>query len=112
MKNTSSYIFQLGKSIISWSFRKQEIVPQSIEKPTIIWCDNQSVVSMAKNLVRDHTIHIKIKYHYPGEAENDGEVSIQHCKSEYQLVDILTKLLLKTKFLHLRKKIELCNKPN
>lgn len=79
MKSTSSYIFQLGKCVISQSCKKQEIVAQSTaeaeyvscsavvnqavwmrkllfdlmqiqEEPTVIWCDNQSAVLMTKIL--------------------------------------------------------------
>jgi len=38
-------------------------VGQQIEKPTVIWDDNKSVVVIVKNLVQyGRTKHIKVKY--------------------------------------------------
>ena len=99
MKSTTRYIFSLGISVISWNSRKQEVVAQSTakaeyiaatttvtqaiwlrkvlkdlnleeEQPIVIYCDNNSVVAMAKNFVfHKRTKHMKIKFHFLREAE-------------------------------------------
>ena len=141
MKSTTGDAFQLGSNVISWSCKKQDTVAQSTieaeyisassainqaiwmrkvsadlnqthNKATIILCDNKSVISMAKDLIlHGKTKYIKIKYHFIKEAKNDGEVSLLHCNSNDQVVDILTKPLARTRFDKLNILMRLCSRP-
>ncbi|TXG57334.1 hypothetical protein EZV62_018647 [Acer yangbiense] len=64
------------------------------EEPTVIWCDNISAISMAKNPIQHgRTKHINVKFHAIREVEKNGEIQLVHYKSEEQQVDILTKAL-------------------
>ena len=76
-----------------------------------IYCDNQSVIAMAKNPVfHGKTKHIKSKYHFGREVEAEKEVRLVHCSSEDQIADILTKTLSKGRFETLRKRLGVSNK--
>ena len=66
---------------------------------------------MAKNpMFHGRTKHTKIKYHFVLEAEAEKEVRLVHCNSEYQIADILTKVLPKAKFETLRTRLGVFNK--
>jgi len=134
-KSTTGYVFSLGSGVFSWNSKKQEVVAQSSaeaeyvaaavatnqaiwvrkvltdlnhvqEEPTVIWCDNMSAISMAKNPVQHgRTKHINVKFHAIREAEKNGEIQLLHCKSEEQQADILTKALAGSQFNVLRSKL-------
>ena len=127
--------FSLGSGVFSWNSKKQEVVAQSLaeveyvvaaaatnqtiwvrkvltdlnhvqEEPTVIWCDNMSAISMAKNPVQHgRTTHINVKFHAIREAKKNGEIQLLHCKSEEQQTDILTKALAGSQFNVLRSKL-------
>lgn len=99
MKSTLGYFFTLGSSVFNWSSRKQETVAQPtaeveyiaaattisqalwLRKQMVdlnqmqveaaeIYCDNQSVVVIAKNPVfYGKTKNFNIKYHFVREVE-------------------------------------------
>ncbi|KAL5781428.1 hypothetical protein ACOSP7_006457 [Xanthoceras sorbifolium] len=76
------------------------------EKPTVLWCDKNSAISIAKNPVQHgRTKHINVRFHAIREAEKNGDVQLMHCRSEEQLADILTKALPCAKFNVLRSKL-------
>ena len=127
MKSTSGYVFSFGYGVFSWNSKKQDIVTQSSaeaeyvstaaaanqaiwlrkmlndlgmqqSQATVIFCDNKSAISIAKNPVQHVRMkHINVKFHAIREAEKNGEVQLVHCRSEEQLADILTKALPKDK---------------
>ena len=73
-------------------------------KGTVIYCDNSLAIALSKNSVfHKRTKHIDKKYHYIREFVNNGEVVLQHCKTEEQYADILTKPLGQKSFNYLRK---------
>ena len=43
-----------------------------------------------------------MKYHAIREAEREKEIELKHCKLENQIIDIMTKVLLKWRFQTLR----------
>ena len=49
------------------------------------------------------TKHIDTKFHFIRELVKNGEIVLQHCRTEDQLADILTKALAKKSFDHFRK---------
>ena len=70
----------------------------------MIYCDNSSTIALSKNFVfHKRTKHIDTKFHYIRELVNNGEIVLQHCKTEEQYADILTKPLGQRTFEFLRK---------
>ena len=64
------------------------------EKGTTIYCDNSSAIALSKNSVfHKRKKHIDTKFHFICELVNNGEIVLQHCRTEDQVVDILTKPL-------------------
>ena len=74
----------------------------------VIYCDNSSAIALSKNFVfHKRTKHIDAKFHYIRELVNNGEIVLQHCRTEDQFTDILTKLLGKNSFEYLRKCLDM-----
>jgi len=70
---------------------------------TVIFEDNQSAISMAKNpQFHGRAKHIDIKYHFIQEQVKNGTVQLEYCKSEEMIADMLTKGLCTEKFTKLR----------
>eukprot|EP00253_Pinus_taeda_P034682 PITA_34682 len=77
---------------------------QEQAKGTVISCDNSSAIALSKNSVfHKRTKHIDTRFHYIKELVNNGEIVLQHCKTQEQVVDILTKPLGQKIFESLRK---------
>ena len=140
-KSTSSYVFHMGSGAISWAFKKQSIVALSTAeaeyvaatattcqevwmrrmlrslcqehvKGTVIYCDNSLAIALSKNSVfHKRTKHIDAKYHYIRELVSNGEIVLQHCRTEEQFVDILTKPLGQKTFEFLRKCLGMTDNP-
>eukprot|EP00253_Pinus_taeda_P018867 PITA_18867 len=132
-KSTSGYVFHMGSGAISWASKKQPVVSLSIaeakyvatttatcqavwlrrvlrdlcheqENGTTIYCDNTLAIALSKNIVfHKRTKHIDTKFHFIRELVNNGEIVLQHCRTDDQLADILTKPLAKNFFYHFRK---------
>eukprot|EP00253_Pinus_taeda_P025863 PITA_25863 len=132
-KSTSGYVFHMGSRAISWSSKKQSIVAlstaeaeyvaataaacqavwmrrmlrslgQEQAKATVIFCDNSSAIALSKNSVfHKRTKHIDTRFHYIRELVNNGEIVLEHCRTQEQVADILTKPLDQKSFEFLRK---------
>ena len=132
-KSTSGYVFHLGLREISWASKKQPVVFLSTtkaeyvaaitatcqavwlrrvlrdlcheqEKGTTIYCDNSSAIALSKNSVfHKRKKHINAKFHFIGELVNNGEIVLQHCKTDEQFSDILTNPLAQKSFEYLTK---------
>ncbi|KAG8480148.1 hypothetical protein CXB51_024926 [Gossypium anomalum] len=106
LKSTSGYAFTLGSAMFCWSSKKQSIVAQSTaeaeyvaaagavnqaiwlrkilgdlnlyqKEATEIYCDNMSVVAIAKNPVfHGRTKHFNIKLHVVREMEQAREIEL------------------------------------
>eukprot|EP00253_Pinus_taeda_P029485 PITA_29485 len=111
-KSTSDYVFQMGLGAISWASKKQCIVAlstaeaeyvaattatckeiwmrrmlrslgQEQEKATVIFCDNSSAIALSNNSVfHKRTKHIDIRFHYIRELVSNGEITLQHCRTQ------------------------------
>eukprot|EP00253_Pinus_taeda_P005777 PITA_05777 len=111
-KNTSGYVFHMGSGAISWASKKQPVVSLSTaeaeyvvattaacqavwlrrvlrdlcheqEKGTTIYCDNSSAIALSKNSVfQKKTKHIDTKLHFICELVNNGEIVLQHFRTE------------------------------
>ncbi|KAL6311410.1 hypothetical protein AAG906_035533 [Vitis piasezkii] len=88
----------------SWSSKKQDVIAQSTAEKIL------ADLHMKQNEpTQIHTKHFKIKLYHLREEQKDGEVKLLYCKTENQIVDVLTKALPKARFETLRSKIGLCN---
>ena len=62
--------------------------------PTLLQCDNQSCIAIAKNPVfHARTKHIEVQYHYVRELIEDGMVELQYIPTKENCADIFTKAL-------------------
>ena len=132
-KSVSGYMFKLCGAPISWRSKKQTSVALSTAeaeyvalsgatqeavwlrqltselryeqtKPTVVYEDNQSAISLAQNAqFHGRMKHIDIRHHFVREKVSDGVVEIKYCRSDRMLADILTKGLSGTIFETLRK---------
>eukprot|EP00253_Pinus_taeda_P004926 PITA_04926 len=132
-KITSGYVFHIGSGAISWASKKQPIVAlstaeakyvaatattcqavwmrrmlrslgQEQAKATVIFCDNSSATALSKNPVfHKRTKHIDTRFHYIRELVTNIEITLQHCRTQEQVADILTKPLDQKSFEFLRK---------
>jgi hypothetical protein len=73
---------------------------------TVIHCDNQSCIKLLENpMFHDRSKHIEIRYHFIGDYVQRGAVKLQYISTDAQVADILTKALLKGKFVFFRDKL-------
>eukprot|EP00253_Pinus_taeda_P014116 PITA_14116 len=114
-KSTSDYVFHMGSGAISWASKKQSIVAlstaeaeyeaataaacqavwmrrmlrslgQERAKATVIFCDNRSAIALSKNSVfHKRTKHIDTRFHYIRELVSNGEIILQHCRTQEQV---------------------------
>ncbi|VVA20032.1 PREDICTED: Retrovirus-related Pol poly from transposon [Prunus dulcis] len=120
-KSILGYAFHIGSGAISWSSKKQQVVAllstkpkynaapncatQAVwlrqllgvlhheqKSPTTIYCDNNSVIALAKNpIFHGMTKHIHVKFHYICDFLNDKVVEVQYCPIGEQIAHIFTK---------------------
>eukprot|EP00253_Pinus_taeda_P035853 PITA_35853 len=140
-KRTSGYVFHMGSGAISWASKKQPIVALSTAKAeyvaatattcqavwmrrtlrslceeqakgTMIFCDNSSAIALSNNsLFHKRTKHIDTRSHFIRELVNNGEIVLQHCRTQEQVADILTKPLDQKSFESLRKCLGMTDNP-
>lgn len=115
--------FKLGPSAITWGSKKQDVGALSttkaeyiattlascqmvclrrilsdcgrkFDKASVLWCDNQSTIAVAKNsALHGRTKHIDVRFHFIFSLVSDGSVVLQHYNIGDQLADIFTKPL-------------------
>ena len=140
MRSTSGYLFNLGSGCFSWNSKKQDVVAQSTaeaeyvaataavnqalwlrklladlnqvqQEATQIFVDNEAAIAISNNPVfHGKTKHFKIKYYFLREVQKNEEIVLVHCKTDYQIADIFTKALSKTRFECLRRQLGICSK--
>ena len=131
-RSTSGYVFQIGRSTVSWSSRKQATVAKSsteaeyvalssatqeavwlrrlmedlgkhLNVPTTIYEDNQGAIELAKNAkYHNRTKHIDICHHFVRERVVSNEIRVIYCPTGDMVADIMTKGLAKLSFEKLR----------
>lgn len=139
-RSTSGCFIRFGGGAISWSSRRQPIVTlSSLESELVAATDTAKeciwVVRLLKEagydvkpkLLVDNTAairlvevtkyfkrckHIHTRYFFVREKVQSGEFSIQHCPTEENLADILTKVLAKPRFQKLRTLLGIVNGPD
>ncbi len=136
-RSTTGNVFLLGGGAVSWLSKKQSTVALSTAEaeyvalsqaaqecvwfrrllsdlgmdvsPVMILEDNQGAIAIAKNPVdNSRTKHIDIRYHYICECVQNGQIQLQYCPTDDMKADILTKPLVRQKFVYLRSQIGLC----
>jgi hypothetical protein len=126
-KSTSGGCHLLGRSLVSWTSKKQNSVALStaeaeyiaagacctqilymkqtlldygvvLEKVPLL-CDNESAVKIANNPVQhSRTKHIDIRHHFLRDHVAKGDISLEGVRSKDQLADILLNHLIKPAF--------------
>eukprot|EP00253_Pinus_taeda_P030768 PITA_30768 len=140
-KSTSRGIFSIGSTTISWYNKKQrsmalssteaEYIAASLAAceaiwmrkiliglfrshldPTVTYCDNQSCIKLLANLVfHDRSKHSDIRYHHIRDCVQQRIMLLSYIPTEDQDVDILTKVLTKSKFEYHRDRIGVVDNP-
>ena len=81
-----------------------------IEGSTRAFCENQSTIKAARNLVQhDRMMHVDIDRHYIKHTTEQDGTSIPYIGSSEQQADILTKGSMKEQFMKLTNKLGLIN---
>ena len=132
-KCTSGYVFMLSGGAISWTSKKQPIVTLSTTEAEYVaaalcashciwmqqvlkqvegtqstsvkvYCDNSSTIKLTKNPVfYGRSKHIDVRFHFLRNLTNEGTLIMEHCGTDDQLADIMTKPLKLEHFEKLRR---------
>jgi hypothetical protein len=131
----------LGRSLVSWSSKKQNSVVLSTTEAEyiatdsccaqILWmkatlkdfgiklnkvpllCDNESAVKLTNNPVQHvRTNHIDVRHHFIRDHQQKGDISIENVGTEDQLADIFTKPLDENRFCKLRNELNILDFSN
>jgi hypothetical protein len=87
----------------SWLRQLLQELHQPIQKVTLIYCDNISVVYLFTNLIQhQHTKHIEIDLHFIRDKVAAGTVHVLHVPTTLQYVNIFIKGLSSSVFCEFR----------
>jgi hypothetical protein len=129
-KSTSGTCQFLGRSLVSWSSKKETSVALSTAEAEyvatgqccaqLLWmrqtirdfgynlskvpllCDNESAIRLVDNPVEhSHTKHIDIWHHFLRDHQQKGDIDVYYISTENQLADIFTKPLDEKRFCRL-----------
>ena len=130
-KSTSGTCQFLGRSLVSWSSKKQNCVGASSTEAEyiavgsccaqLLWmrqtlrdygvtcdkvplmCDNESAIKIAHNpVLHGKTKHIEIRYHFIRDHVEKGDIQISYVNTKNQLADMFTKPLGEARFKEFR----------
>jgi hypothetical protein len=131
----------LGRSIVSWSSKKQNCVALSTAKAKyvaagaccaqLLWmrqtlrgfgcrftkilllCDNESAIKFANNPISHlRTKNIDVRHHFLRDHESKGDIEIRHLCIEKQLANIFTKPLDELRFCALCSELNILDSRN
>jgi hypothetical protein len=140
-KSTSGTCQFLGRSLVSWSSKKQTSVALCTAEAKyvaagqcctqLLWmrqtlrdigytlskvpllCDNESAIHMADNPIEhSRTKHIDIRHHFLRDNQQKGDIEVYHINTENQLADIFTKPLDEKRFCRLRSELNVLDSRN
>jgi hypothetical protein len=140
-KSTSRTCQFLGRSLVSWSSKKQTSVALSTAEAEyfdagqccaqLLWmrqtlrdfgynlskvsllCDNESAIRMADNPVEhSRTKHIDIRHHFLRDHQQKGDIEVFYVSTENQLADIFTKPLDEKTFCRLHSELNVLDSHN
>jgi len=140
-KSTSGTCQFLGRSLVSWSSKKQNFVYLSTVEAKyvadgsycaqLLWmkqtlhdygchftkiellCDNESAIKLANNpMSHSRTKHIDIHHHFLRDHEIKADITIHHVSTKKQLADIFTKPLDESRFYALRSELNILDSRN
>jgi len=127
-RSTSGFVFNVGSGPISWQAKRQPVVALSsceaeyigqsqatkeaiwlrelfkeLEQPqasaTVIYCDNQGAMALARNPEHhNRSKHIDVAHHFQREKVADGTIDMKYVPTQKQVADGMTKALNKDKF--------------
>lgn len=136
-KSIAAYVFTLVGAAVSWSckllpticlsFTESEYgaltragkeavsgratlkdLNQKQEKPTCIYCDNQSAIALTHNpRFHERTRHIEVAHHFIRHLYQSKQVDVQYVATEENISDLLTKGLARDRHETLVKKLGL-----
>jgi hypothetical protein len=135
-KSTSGTCQFLGRSLVSWASKKQNLLALSTAEAEyiaaghccaqLLWmrqtlrdygyklskvsllCDNESAIRMADNPVEhSRTKHIDIRYHFLRDHQQKWDIEIAYVNTQNQLADIFTKPLDEKTFSKLRSELNI-----
>jgi hypothetical protein len=140
-KSTSRTCQFLGRSLFSWSSKKQNSVALSMAEAEyittgsccaqLLWmrqtlkdygytmnyipllCDNESAIKIAYNpCEHSRTKHIDIRHHFLRDHVIKGDIVISHVATNDQLADIFTKPLDEKRFRELQSELNIIDSRN
>ena len=140
-KSTSGTCQFLGRSLVSWTSKKQNSVALSTAEAEyisagsccaqLLWmrqtlrdyginlksvpllCDNESAIKIANNPVQhSRTKHIDIRHHFLRDHVSKSDIDLSHVRTEKQLADIFTKPLDELRFCELRNELNIIDSRN
>jgi hypothetical protein len=140
-KSTSGTCQFLGRSMVSWSSKKQTSVALSTADAEyvaagqccaqLLWmrqtlrdigynlskvpllCDNESAIRLADNPIEhSRTKHIDIWHHFLRDHHQKGDIDVYHISTKNQLADIFTKPLDEKRFCRLRSELNVLDSHN
>jgi hypothetical protein len=135
-KSTSGACQFLGRSLVSWSSKKQNCISLSTTEAEyvaaascctqLLWmrqtlkeygvhcdkvpllCDNESAIKIGHNPVEhSRTKHIEIRYHFIRDHINRGDIELGYIPTKIQLADMFTKPLDEARFTYLRHELNI-----
>ena len=89
--NTSQETLCLQQILSKFGFKQQQ--------PTPLWCDNQSSIKLARDLVpHQHNKHIELHMQFIINLVHDHIIEVLFFPTDDQVADIFTKSLTEAKF--------------
>ncbi|CAJ2662328.1 unnamed protein product [Trifolium pratense] len=77
---------------VIWLRNLMEEITGEVSDGVTLKIDNVSAINLAKNPIsHGRSKHIEMRCHYLREQVNNGLLKLEHCRSEVQIADMLTK---------------------